>query len=776
MADDFRANPNQQEIDAAMAIAQQQAQQARTAPPSSVTDLLPVNARPPEDRNAKVSYTVPGVGEFTDTQQNIDHRARMREYVTNESWPAQALKAAAQAFTFPGRAATGQVPEDQMIPEAVNLAMTFTGGAAGVPMAAEGAELRAGAGLYSKAERAAQAIPMDKMQGQQALAMLQKAGVSPEELKWSGVDEALKRTPQLTKDDLLRMIREGDVQLSETTLGGPKGKPSRTNEVSPTETASAPFMDEWNKTVSDRRSVIRRGEQDRDYYFSKEYEDEMANFERKLDELHGKMVNATIDEMGGLGPEPIPTRYGPAQNPQYSLTGGKNYQETLITLPAKDIYTPFVQKMKADFIEGAIKGGLENGLALDRATEIANKIADASKPHDFANYLGRQEEFNKIFHTQKKLENIFESSHWDQPNVLAHLRTNEFPAVNEAGEQSRAFNLDELQSDWAQKGRSTAFQDPKIKDEALKNLSATRQKYEEAQFDLRSYIDSKRSEFGPQPRNTQELREWHQRKDSILANDPKHTELNFIFENAKNNYQEADRAYDKISDGVPLAPYVQSTNQWTDLGLKKALSQAIDRDADVFTWTPGEVNANRYDLSKQISELTYIVPNSKFEKKFGTVLRAMDKNGNVVINKAVPPKELENYVGKDVAKKLLEQEADQWGKSKLSGLDLSVGGEGMKDFYNNIVPKRLSEVIRKATGQKPEFQKFQLQTANGPQDVYGVKLTPEMKAKLKATKEESGGYFPHFAKGGAVKKAMQVSSGNDTDAVLGALNIAKGLR
>jgi hypothetical protein len=60
---------------------------------------------------------------------------------------------------------------------------------------------------------------------------------------------------------------------------------------------------------------------------------------------------------------------------------------------------------------------------------------------------------------------------------------------------------------------------------------------------------------------------------------------------------QAAREYN-LTSGISRAPYVTSTEGWTDLALKKSLDKAIDSGSDYFTWTPGEVQAQRYNLSK----------------------------------------------------------------------------------------------------------------------------------------------------------------------------------
>jgi hypothetical protein len=52
---------------------------------------------------------------------------------------------------------------------------------------------------------------------------------------------------------------------------------------------------------------------------------------------------------------------------------------------------------------------------------------------------------------------------------------------------------------------------------------------------------------------------------------------------------------------VPDAPFKKS---WHELALKTMLRKATEEGLDAISWDTGEVQANRYDLSKQISKIT----------------------------------------------------------------------------------------------------------------------------------------------------------------------------
>jgi hypothetical protein len=158
----------------------------------------------------------------------------------------------------------------------------------------------------------------------------------------------------------------------------------------------------------------------------------------------------------------------------------------------------------------------------------------------------------------------------------------------------------------------------------------------------------------------------------------------------------------RLGQGVPDAPFKTT---WSDLSMKRVIQMASEGGYDRIAFTSGKTQAERYDLSKQIGRVNYTEAG---------VLRAFDKDGKLVISKKLDsPDELEDYIGKEPAKKLLEQEVkgirvdeidgkpiahgnpNVFDGRELSGVDLSVGGEGMKGFYDDILPKFLDKYAKK---------------------------------------------------------------------------------
>ncbi|MFA6904132.1 MAG: hypothetical protein WC236_13735, partial [Gallionellaceae bacterium] len=141
---------------------------------------------------------------------------------------------------------------------------------------------------------------------------------------------------------------------------------------------------------------------------------------------------------------------------------------------------------------------------------------------------------------------------------------------------------------------------------------------------------------------------------------------------------------------VPSAPMIGDTKSWTALALKRMIAYAAENGFDRVAWTTGEQQAARYDLSKQIDHIIYGSDNS---------LQAFDKNGDKVMAKTVPEKDLEETIGKEAAQKLIDQKPNSDGEKFLNNADLKVGGEGMKGYYDQIVPQVANDILKKIGGK-----------------------------------------------------------------------------
>jgi hypothetical protein len=141
---------------------------------------------------------------------------------------------------------------------------------------------------------------------------------------------------------------------------------------------------------------------------------------------------------------------------------------------------------------------------------------------------------------------------------------------------------------------------------------------------------------------------------------------------------------------------------WREIAFKWALRYAADNGFDVVGWTTGEMQAERYDLSKQVDEVRLEDDGTLYGYKDGTEVIQQDN---------VDDAKLADYIGKDAAQKLLAQERKEqgggwvvrdkdgnsisistkqtpgavWEPRKFRTLQveqLKVGGEGLRKLYD----------------------------------------------------------------------------------------------
>jgi hypothetical protein len=140
---------------------------------------------------------------------------------------------------------------------------------------------------------------------------------------------------------------------------------------------------------------------------------------------------------------------------------------------------------------------------------------------------------------------------------------------------------------------------------------------------------------------------------------------------------------------------------------KRALADAVSSGKEWIGWTTGETQAARYDLSKQVKSIDVIDHHSgqgrfvDIRGKDGESVMSMRYNDKGIAEDGKP---LSDYIGKELAEKVMKlpsgkREGSSFLVKRFSGIDLKVGGEGMKGFYDQILPKEISKYVKQWGGQ-----------------------------------------------------------------------------
>lgn len=154
----------------------------------------------------------------------------------------------------------------------------------------------------------------------------------------------------------------------------------------------------------------------------------------------------------------------------------------------------------------------------------------------------------------------------------------------------------------------------------------------------------------------------------------------------------------RYSKAYPDYPFKRT---WHEMVFKRILRQAVEEGKDYVSWTKGETQVGRYDLSKYINILQY------GKNKDGTYWLTVPENMGAEWT-SVTEERLERVIGRDAAKKIRNNEGRPvkilgTTARELDGLDLKTGGAGMKAFYDQILVNFVNKYVRKWGGRVEEI-------------------------------------------------------------------------
>jgi hypothetical protein len=530
-------------------------------------------------------------------------------------------------------------------------------------------------GFYSAVEKAALNVQRNSGSGQSFLNDITKGeNVKLDEIKWMGLDDFLKGKKNVTKQEVQDFVQNNRVDVKEVTLGG--AEPYDAQRLSQLESEYKALKqhpiddpsfgenkyDEMIRlmNIRDQSTVsnlydaaenamrsAQRAQQQGNKLTAEKYwkENELLNTRAEKLDLQGQGMS------------------NPPKYDKYQLPGGENYREILLTLPnAKPNPLAEIQQ-KTKRLE-----------TMKELQAEFTAIGDTEKANSFAIKA------NDLEASIKELQNVppsrqtenYRSSHFDQPNILAHLRVND--RVDADGK--KMLLIEEVQSDWHQAGREKGYETPELKS-ALK------------EYELLIIRNANGQKLTPDElARVQELR-------PIVSGK---------------------------SGGIPDAPFKDT---WYQLALKRALRYAADNGYDRVGLTTGKQQAERYDLAKQVDE---VIAKRNEDGTFNISATMVDGGGQEKsVGKNIPVDKLQNYVGKDLAKSI---QAQEFGTDVYSGDQLKVGGEGMKKYYDDVYPKFLEKYGKKWGASVGETQIKTGRGVPGGEPVRFIDITPEMRKSV----------------------------------------------
>ena len=187
-----------------------------------------------------------------------------------------------------------------------------------------------------------------------------------------------------------------------------------------------------------------------------------------------------------------------------------------------------------------------------------------------------------------------------------------------------------------------------------------------------------------------------------------HSELG---EAIRSRINQIDDTSVKEGQKVPSAPLVQ---KHYELAFKWLLREGIDEGKDFVGWNAGQVVADRYDLSKEVTHIQWGDDGSG--SKFVNINAI---NGPVSVNiegekvsharnggiaQELVGKDLSEVIGKDVAAKIVASQ-----EGRLEGEGLKIGGKWALQLYDKMLVKYVKDYV-KQWGGKVEYVQANVKT------------------------------------------------------------------
>jgi len=495
-------------------------------------------------------------------------------------------------------------------------------------------------------------VKMGKGSPEQWRGLLKNAkGLKADELKWSGLDEYLtlreaegKDTPKLPGDpnqmdlfgvepakknlvsraEIENFLDSGGVKISEIQLGGPQAKP-KVPEV-------PEDFKRWMEGRGYNAPEVITENKSWDYMAS-----EMNRLARDARNDEARW-NDAINERKARDEANIPPEDG-----EKSLAAMEKH--------AQDAVDRFEQYRRWSNLAREYHDATTSE-AQARSTKYQNWKVPGGE-----NY--REVLLQLASHTDKK----FDQSHWEQTvgneSNLMHVRLDD----RKDATGRRGLFVQEIQSDWAQKARKQGIDQPKKPDTSPRaEFKPVDELPEGWSYRVNgNWLELLDPEGGVAETEQHVLGEggtgWTPDREAWSAHAVKMYNDLVTKEVGKDPLAYL-RDREIVAPGtapqagrpVPNAPYIQKTEAWAGLGIKRILKMAADEGYDFVSFANGEQNAAHYDLRKEVDRIVY-------DPRRGE-LKAFDHRGNEVLSEDIDEPsvtKLEEYIGKEPAEKLMAE-------------------------------------------------------------------------------------------------------------------------
>jgi len=515
-------------------------------------------------------------------------------------------------------------------------------------------------GLHSGLLTAAKVMPQESGSAEQMLATLRKQpNVKKQEMDYLGVEEWAEAMGSFTRDQLVKFLEEGGVQLEETYY---QGEEKRDYSLAHDQVELSEEF--WDQDVEDSElsswfhSTKQYDVYDRTDAFAEHYtvlvDEDAGNVSVRKEStgewldvdgatnaqalIHGVEAVEKVIRRQNIDPDAV----GPTKWTNYTLDGGENHREIVLHTPEVKLPPITMESLSENTdIDDTGPMGIHSLFHLiDHRTPDGRRIQVYQIPR--SKYATFEEAKQYIIdEKQPGLEpgKNFKSHAFPQQNIIAWMRVNDREGPN--GE--KILFVDETQSDLHQAGLTDGYT------YTTEQIDRAQREFEEIEVKTAKMLQNLDEPFVGYDNGRVALNEWMNIQDEPLAGamrDPFES-LTKKQRAMMNSYSQVRRETALIEQGgsVPNMPW--KGDAWAELAMKRIIRLAVEGGYDQVAWTTGEQQVERYDIDDYFDEINWD-PRDQ-------MLTMYDDNGRLVNTEWKSQEDLEELFGAERVAELNRQ-------------------------------------------------------------------------------------------------------------------------
>jgi len=570
---------------------------------------------------------------------------------------------------------------------------------------------------FSEAERVVERRFPKSMKAGAVRNWLVRNGVKDAELAWIDLDGFLAGKNDVSKDELLGFVARNKVTLVVEDVTRKYGKEvfdDLDDRIDLEEKKAEALQEIEYDTLAEVGSELDLNApyyHDLFYHRGDASEDEVqADIERLgvadedelydlFDETYQRIYDERVDELEKRLEQEVKIR-GQYEGENFiSPMPYEGYREILIKLPMASTFTIGDNEEMRRLENLGNKRTAQDDAKLE---DLKEKFSEDEKPTFTHGHWS--DDVNVLMHvrfTERQQRRLGGADQFnlDYDNWVEGGKIGEKPSPSDyEGKDNRILLIEEVQSDWHQKGKKEGYGD-------------------NPNFDVEYYLEGLTARISTPMSSVWDV---YDRDGNYLMNvDNADTEADAIGAAKEKLVKYGAKATDRHFDTVPDAPF-KDEKAWSLLGFKYVLRYAAENGFDYVAWTTGVEQVRRYeDMTRRL------VDRIEWYYHEDKITIHGEKNGLRVFDRDADKSELGDILGKNMAKQILDS-GDK--KGVIEGDSLVIGGEGMVEFYDRKLPSYFGKFVKQFGGEVSRLRIWagRSQAEEGP-PVHAIRITDAMR-------------------------------------------------